>query len=122
MHLRHRGFLPTFDNRLAFQHRRKRFFASDQTVVKPSDQNGSRWLSCIQAGERVQAEVSLTASRRGVHPLPNVEAKTHFPFYLFECRRIYSAGTTGPRNRSQMWSIDRSNQRPNPSLVGRRQL
>lgn len=93
MHLHHRGFLPTFDNKLAFHQRKKSWFGNEEWVVKPSDRNGSRWLPCIQAGQRMQTEISLVGSRRGIHPLPKVESKTCFPFHLFECQRIYSSGS-----------------------------
>lgn len=94
MHLHHRGWLPTFDNRIGFKKKLFQFGAKRQPPITPCDQQSFQLIPFIEADGRLQTHVSLIGSKRGIHPLPAVEARTLFPFHLFECRRAWDGNAT----------------------------
>lgn len=82
LHLHHRGWLPSFDLALSVTKPRRR----DKAIF--SSDSGSVFIDAIESGGRCDTELSLCASRRGIHTFPRLQATTTFPFHFFQTRQM----------------------------------
>ncbi|TWU45394.1 hypothetical protein Q31b_05660 [Novipirellula aureliae] len=106
MHLKNRRSLPalqlsaSFDKKeLRSLFRERRLFAKDaprenrrrQRYELNSDPVS---IPVIGPGERASVEASLRFLDRGIHPLPRVCIRSHFPFCLFESTTLHPSQAT----------------------------